>query len=93
MSSYYLFEGQIFLVPQVYGEGNEPPGVCLSPYDFLMLYVCCASLHLIVFPVSPIYLILQCLHFIAYMQFFCIVCKYLFYYVCGVCGAVPDCSG
>ena len=35
-----------------------------------MLYVCCASLHLIVFPVSPIYLMSQCLHFIAYMQFF-----------------------
>ena len=35
-----------------------------------MLYMCCASLHLIVFPVSPIYLMSQCLHFIAYMQFF-----------------------
>ena len=23
VSSYYLFEGQIFLVPQVHGEGNE----------------------------------------------------------------------
>ena len=34
VSSYYLFECQIFLVPQVHGEGNEPPGVCLSPYDF-----------------------------------------------------------
>ena len=32
---YYLFEGSIFLVPQVHGEGNEPPGVCLSPYDLL----------------------------------------------------------
>ena len=34
-----------------------------------MLYMCCASLHLIAFPVSPIYLMSQCLHFIAYMQF------------------------
>ena len=48
-----------------------------------MLYMCCASLHLIVFPVSPIYLMSQCLHFIAYMQFFvfCVSVCFIIYVV------------
>ena len=44
MSSYYLFEGQIFLVPQVHGEGNEPPGVCL-------FFVLCVSVCFIMYGV------------------------------------------
>ena len=44
VSSYYLFEGQIFLVPQVHGEGNEPPGVCL-------FFVLCVSVCFIMYVV------------------------------------------
>ena len=56
-----------------------------------MLYVCCATSNCI----SCLSYIFNVTVFAFYSIYavFCIVCKCLFYYVCGVCGGVPDCSG